>query len=264
LAAVGRAARISFVFAPTLAIVAGAAFAFTDPVVDATLTPNRAGAASSLRVVATGGSGSSSEAFPTSASIFVQRGFVVDLRAVAVRCSFAAANRQACPRASRVGIGSATVRASGIFIPGGSATFQPHIEAFLAPAPAGALAGVVLAISEARTGMRVTARGRLIRLASGPDGYELRLDNLGSAQPPQIPGVTVTLERLEFGLGAKRTITRTRRVKRGGRRVTVRSRTRVSLITNPSACDSAGWRATVKFRQAGSDVVRDMRAACRS
>jgi hypothetical protein len=245
-----------------LAALPVAATALTDPVVEAALTPNRAGAQSTLHVVATGGAASASDPFPTAASAFVQRGFVADLRAVRARCGTGQAAAFACPAASRAGRGSATAKASGFFLPGGSQTFTASMDAYLAPAPRGALAGFVLLVSEPKTKQRAVVHGRLLKLASGPFGYELRIDDLGNTRPPAIPGITVSLERLEFSLGARRTIQTLRTVRRNGRAVKVKRRERVSLITNPRTCPAEGWLARMQIKQGGGDVVRDVHAAC--
>jgi hypothetical protein len=185
----------------------------------------------------------------------VQRGFRLDPRSRARRCSPQQAQNFNCPQASRIGGGEAIVTASGALIPSGSQDFTASIDLFLAPPPQNrGLAGLVVAVEEPTTGQRGTATGRVVRRASGPYGYELRFDDLSGGQSPP-PGITIELKRLELRTGARRTVS----VGHGENR----HRITYNLITNPLTCDGS-WNghAALTFSD-GSSIERDLAAACR-
>ena len=81
--------------------------------------------------------------------------------------------------------------------------------------------------------------------------------------------MTFQLRTLSLDIGARRSVTRTTvkrvRVKRRGRRVTVRRRvTRTvyyDLLRNPATCAGA-WAMRVTLRIGGGDRVRDVRLPC--
>ena len=231
------------------------------PGVTVTLSPNTAGRSSTLVLSADGQADQVNGRIPRSAVISVQRGFRVDPRARAARCTSSQASSFSCPAASRIGTGQAIVTASGAFVPGGSQDFTASIELFLgAAAQRGDVAGVVVVVREPTTGQRGTGTGRIVRLASGPYGYELRFDRIPAQTPP--PGVTIRLKRLDLRAGARRTVTVRRTVRRGGRRRTVRRRVTYSLITNPTSCDGS-WNghAAVGFTD-GSSLEGDVTSPC--
>jgi len=229
-----------------------------EPEISFVADPARAGAQSTLRFDSRGGSAASGAATPDSITIALQRGFRVDLRGAAGRCSDEQA-REACPDAARVGRGEATIRAEGLVVPGGSQSFRASIEAFLAPARKDDLAGVVIEIREPQTSTFRSARGRLVTVPDGPYGHELIFSDFGAA-PTAPPGVTITLERLTLSVGARRTGTVTRRVR--GRRV--RRKVTRSLITNPRVCPPAGWAAQLRVVANGAETVRTVAAPCRA
>ena len=170
---------------------------------------------------------------PSTVSVLVQRGFKLEPKARARTCSDPAN----CPSASRIGAGRAVIEASGGFFPAGPQEFTAQLELFLAkPRRSGDRAGLVITYNEPQTGTSGALTGRVIRLASGPYGYELRVEGL-EATAPSFPGLTARLKSLEFSAGAKRTVTVRKRGKR--RRVTYH------LITNPSRCDGA-WENAVR------------------
>ncbi|HVE68683.1 MAG TPA: hypothetical protein VNB64_08905 [Solirubrobacteraceae bacterium] len=245
-----------------LAAGAGAATAQA-PGVSVQLQPDVAGRASSLVVAADGRARPVAGRVPSSAVLSVQRGFRVDPRSRAARCSSRQAQDFACPEASRIGSGQAVVTARGLLVPGGAQQFTASIALFIAPpVPSADVAGVVVAVSEPSTGRRATATGRIVRRARGPYGYELRFDRFPAAQPPP-PGVEIELERLDLRVGARRTVTVYRTIGSGTSRRRVRRRVVRSLIANPSACYGS-WtaRAALSFPD-GSSLQSDLSTPCR-
>jgi hypothetical protein len=231
--------------------IAGIAPAQT-PGLTITLDPNLAGRPSTLVIEADGQSGQSDGRVPKSAVLSVQRGFRLDPRARAARCSPQRAKDFNCPKASRIGGGEAVVTASGAIVPGGSQDFTAAIDLFLAPpARRNDLAAVVVYVHEPTTGTRGASTGRLVPRGSGPYGYELRFDRLGAGQSPP-PGVTIKLKHLELRVGARRVVTRAGR------------RTVHNLITNPAQCDGT-WdgHGAVTFTD-GSVSEAGLTVACRN
>lgn len=230
-------AAAAVVTAGSAAAVAQAPDAFT-----VTLTPDRADRGTVVDVVVDGarlGAVSGGPA-PTGARLAVQPGFRFDAGAVARRCT----DPQACPAASRVGSGTANATVGFL---GVTRAVAAEITAFLAgPVQAGDLAGVVVDVRVPGFDQRFTARGRVVQ---GAAGLELRFDDLaGGAQIPA--GITFRLDRLALRVGANRTVTvtrtRTRTVKRNGRTVRRKVRTRVKvrrdLLRTPRTCDGT-WTA---------------------
>jgi hypothetical protein len=212
------------------------------------LQPNVAGHGSRLMVDAHPDASRSNGQDVRSVVLSIARGFVVDPRARAARCGADQAKSFNCPAASKVGSGTAQGHATGAVVPGGRFDFTAQIEAFLAPPPQpGDVAGVVLQVSEPKSGQRGTITARLVPTTADPFGLELRIDNLGGASPAP-PGVTITIDRVTLVAGASRTVVRKRRVRRHGRRVTVRTRHRYDLITNPPSCSGAWpFRVTIGY-----------------
>jgi hypothetical protein len=189
-----------------------------------------------------GAVGSSAEA-PSSIVLAILRGFKIDVRSRAARCSDAAAQSFQCPVASRIGSGHAIVNARSFFLPAGGTNLTVSIAAFLArPAVRGHLASVVLLVNEPITGVRRVLRGRLVRLPSGPFGAELSIDVSGIAGTPA--GVTLSVRRFQMRVGARRTVRQVKFVRKrvrtpNGTRVRrkrVVRRRRYDLITNPRTC----------------------------
>lgn len=209
------------------------------------LVPNSAGAASKL-VVDVNGGGSASAPI-RGVHLLIARGFRIDGRAVAGRCTPAQAQRFACPASSRIGSGTASGHATGPLIPGGSYAFTADVDAYLAPPPQrGDVAGVVVRARERKSGQQGTATGRLVPLAHGRYGLELRFDDLARGAP-QLPGTTVTLDRIALSAGASRRVHRTRH----------------SLITNPPRCRAGGWPYELDVIFADHMTSRTGSAACR-
>jgi hypothetical protein len=234
--------------------IAGAALA-QSPDLAIRLDPNLVGRPSALVIEAEGQSGQTDGRMPKSIVLSVQRGFKLDPRARAARCSPRQARNFNCPEASRIGGGKAVVTASGAIIPGGSQDFTASIDLYLAPPQRNHdVAGLVVAIEEPTTGQRGTATGRLVRRGSGPYGYELRFEDLAGGQAPP-PGITIELKRLDLRAGARRSVA----VGQGEER----HRVTFSLITNPSTCDGT-WngRAVLRFSD-GSSLERGISSRCR-
>lgn len=229
------------------------------------LSPNVAGSASELRVQlgaeVLGQRDANEQA--RALSLFGTRGLKLDPRAVAARCTDSQADAFDCPPSSRVGDGSAQGRAEGAIVPGGGIDFTATIDIFLAPArQEGDLAGVVVLVREPQSGRRFSAKGRIIRVASGPFGSETRFEGLsGGNELP--PGVTVKLNRVELRVGARRTVRRRVTVRRGGRRVRVTKRFRYSFLTNPRTC-AGSWPYRLRVEYPGRNDDFDGNVACRT
>jgi hypothetical protein len=243
-------------------VCAGAATAQA-PGVSVQMQPNLTGRASSLVLVVDGQARQVNGRVPKSAVLSVQRGFRVDPRSRAARCSSRQAQSFACPEASRIGSGHAVVTARGLLVPGGAQDFTASIALFLSPpAPSTDVAGVVVTVSEPKTGQRGTATGRIVRRASGRYGYELRFDRFPTTQAPP-PGITVELKRLDLRAGARRTVTIYRTIGSGTTRRRVRRRVTYSLITNPLTCNGS-WTAHAALSfQDGSSLEGDLSTPCR-
>jgi hypothetical protein len=229
--------------------------AFAQPTLTVRLDPNLAGRPSALVLEAEGEQTQGDSRTPKSAILSVQRGFKLDPRSRAARCSQQQAEDFNCPPASRIGAGTAVVTARGAILPGGSQDFTAQIRVFLAPRQRpNHVAGLAVSVQEPTTGTRGTSSGRIVPKGSGPYGYEIRFENLsGGAAPP--PGITIELKRLELRVAAHRSVL----VGRGKNR----HRVIYSLITNPPTCDGT-WngRAELTFTD-GSSVARATSVRCR-
>jgi hypothetical protein len=232
-----------------------ASTALAQPTVTVRLDPNLTGRPSALLVEAEGEQTQGDNRVPKSAILSVQRGFKLDPRSRAARCSAQQAENFNCPPASRIGAGTADVTARGAILPGGSQDFTAQIGLFLAPPPRpNDVAGLVVSVQEPTTGTRGTSTGRIVRRGSGPYGYQIRFENLsGGAAPP--PGITIELKRLELRVAAHRSVL----VGKGKNR----HRVTYSLITNPPNCDGT-WNghAELTFTD-GSSVARPTSVRCR-
>jgi hypothetical protein len=221
------------------------------------LEPSVAGKQSRLEADLTPQQQSGQQQQPRSVVVAIARGFRIDTRSRARRCSSEEAKRFECSERSRIARGWAEVTASGIFFPGGSQDYVVSLAGFLAPrVQRGDLAGVVMQASEPKTGLRGTSRGRIVRVPTGVFGLELRLDDLGLGRPPP-PGVTIRLKRAHLAVAAFRRVRRVRRIR--GRRVV--RRVRYSLIRNPLRC-SGSWPYEVRLVYPGSERVVSGSVAC--
>lgn len=255
--------RITITATAALILVLAASAHAQDPAISGGLTPNTPGAGSTVHVAVGGTAPELAGALPDSISLGVQRGFKLDLRAVAARCTGAAVTSGQCPASSRIGTGQAIVHAGGFV----NQDIPATLDIFLAgPVQAGDLASAIVVISGA--GLSRAVRTRLLAPATGPIGYELRLEGIAGAVPA-VPGVTLTLSSLTLDLGARRKVTKTTtkrvRVTRKGKRVTVRRKVKrrvtYNLVTNPKTCPGA-WGVRLTVRVSGVDRVRDIAVAC--
>jgi hypothetical protein len=255
--------RITLTTAAALVLLTAAAARAQDTTISGALTPNTPSAGSRVHVEVGGAAPELAGALPESVALGIQRGFAVDVRAVATRCTGAATTSGACPAASRIGVGHAVVHASGLV----NQDIPAVIDVFLAdPVQSGDVASAVVVISGA--GLSRAVRTRLLAPATGPIGYELRLEGIASAVPA-VPGVSLSLRSLSLDIGARRKVTKTTtkrvRVTRNGKRVTVKRKVKrrvtYNLLRNPKTCSGA-WAVRLTVRVAGTDRVRDVSVAC--
>ena len=222
-----------------------------------TLSPAVAGKASRLSLEASGQAVSSGQQSARAVSLLIARGFRVDPRARAARCSDEERRRLVCPAASRIGTG--TAEGEGTFLLQ-RFPFRATFDVFLAEkTERGDVAGIALTVREEQSGRSGSARGRLFRVGDPTFGYELRFDSLATSQAP--PGATAQLKRLALTIGAQRTVRRKRTVRRGGKRRCVVRKRRYNLIRNPRAC-AGSWPFRVRATFQGSETVRDGSVAC--
>ena len=246
-----------------LVFALGASAHAQETTISATLTPNTPGKGSRLHAEVTGGVADLAGGLPESVSLGLQRGFVLDPRAVRVRCAGAALTTGACPAASRIGSGNVLVHTRGFV----NVDVPATLDAFLANRlVAGDVASAVLVVRVA--GQARAVRARLLAPATGAIGAELRIEGLAGAVPA-FPGLTYELRSLVLDVGARRTVTKTVikrvRVTRDGKRVTVRRKVRrkvtYNLLRNPRTCTTA-WGVRLTMRLAGSDRVKDIGIPC--
>lgn len=205
----------------------------------ARFSPDRAGAPSGMTVSFTARGG---DRPPDAFSVTTPDGLRLDPRAVATRCSDAAAADGACPAASRIGSGE--VQAATIL---GTFTFRG--SAFLGVPRSGEHASVWLALEGFSGAVRASVR-------RAGDAYVLRLADLvgerpggGSAIPPGAVRQVSGTFRVE---ARSRTVLRTRRVRVRGKRRTRRVRTTHHLLRNPATCPAGGWRGRVEITTGGA------------
>jgi hypothetical protein len=246
--------------AATAACLPGAASAQSPPTLQ--LDPNVAGLGTHVALDGRpGDTGSSGSANVRSVVLAAAQGFSLDPRARAARCDAAQAKAFKCPPASRIGAGQVDGHASGPFLPVGGYAFTAGVKVFLAPPPqAGDVAGVVMEVSEPQTGQRGSVTGRVVRTTEAPFGLELRFDDLDKVIP-SFPDVTLSVDRVQLRAGAHRTVVRQRKVRRHGRRVTIRRRHRYDLLTNPPTCSGA-WPFRLTIVYADRQDVRDAAVGC--
>jgi hypothetical protein len=251
-----------FVTAVLVLGLAGSAQA-QDTTISASLNPATPAAGSTLHVAFSGTAPELGGTLPEAIGIGVQRGFVIDLAAVARRCPASAATTGNCPAASRIGGGTALVHTSGLFTADLTATMDLYLGE---RAAAGDLASVILRVTVGTVTRGVSAR--LQALPSGPFGYQLVATGFASAVP-SFPGVNIELRSLTFDLGAARnvrtTVIKRKRVTRNGKRVTIKRKVkktvRHNLIKTPKTC-SGTWSARVVVRVAGTNRTRDLAVPC--
>jgi hypothetical protein len=255
--------RFTITTAAALILMLAASARAQDATITGGLTPNTPGAGARVHVDVSGTAPELAGSLPESIALGVQRGFALDVRAVAASCTGPALTSGACPAGSRIGSGQALVHTTGLL----NQDIPATLDVFLAdPVQPGDVASAVVVISGA--GLSRAVRTRLLAPATGPIGYELRLEGIADAVPA-IPGVTLALRSLSLDIGARRRVTKTStkrvRVTRNGRRVTVRRKVKrrvtYDLLRNPKTC-SGTWAVRLTVRVAGADRVRDIGVPC--
>ncbi|HEX8065782.1 MAG TPA: hypothetical protein VF520_04555 [Thermoleophilaceae bacterium] len=201
----------------------------------------------------------------TSFVVAAQRGTKLDPKAVAELCSDARATAVDCPGKSKVGSGKVYITASNAFT---TVPLTVDLELFLAaPKQSGDLRSVVVQFKEPQSGQQGILRGRLVPLASGPFGYELRFDDMSAAsKPPEGSNVTIRVERLTSEVGAFRYERKKayKTVKKNGVKKRVKYYRKIphNLITNPKTCDGA-WEYQIRIGYPGGrESVRDASTPC--
>jgi hypothetical protein len=244
---------------PLAFAIAGVAYAQSGANATVTVAPNVVGKGSTFHVSASGDFVSSGNQLPQSIALFAARGFRVDPRSRAARCTSVQASSYSCPSASRVGSGTVSGHASLASLPGASQPFTATIDAFLAPRQQrGDIAGVVIQIKEPNSGFRTTATGRIFKLATGPFGIELLFPVQAAGPAPA--GVTIHVDRVELGAGAHRSVRKRVRTHSGRRRY---RRVRYDLIVNPRTCAGA-WAYRLQAQYADHAQTQDGSVACRA
>jgi hypothetical protein len=238
----------------TSLVLAGTASAANAPTLTATVTPNKAGAASGFSIAIPGPLPSG---IPSQLVFTAQNGFTSDgVKAVTATCTLAQAQGNMCPAGSDVGTGSAGTNILG--------TLNFTLAAG-APQQAGDIATVYLIGQLA--GATIALPGRLMSAPGG--GLELSV-----AFPPlPIPGLSLTsLQLTAKGTNTVTTYTK-KKVKVGhGKKkrtkiVKVPHKTTYSVLRNPSTCPSTGmWTGSVSATYAAptGTVTLPFTAACTS
>jgi hypothetical protein len=162
-------------------------------------------------------------------NVDIARGFEFSPRAAAGRCRVSQARSATCPSNSRIGGGTGELSVQGQSL----SRTQLRIEiAFYVTRPQrrGDIVGLVLAAREPKSGVSFALLGRLVRVARGPYGLELRFAHTASELPP---GFQVQLDHVHVEFGTQRTVRR-----RQGQKL---MRLTYHLLTNPGSCHGHGW-----------------------
>jgi hypothetical protein len=222
------------------------------------LVPAGAGQPSRLEVDADPRTGGTEREAPQAVTIAIARGLRIDTRSRARLCSDAQARDQACPEESRIGRGHVEVTVSGYLMPGGSLDVISSLDAFLArPSQPGDIAAVVLQVKELVSEQQSFVRGRIVPVARGRFGTELRFDELPGGRAPEGGSVTSEVKRLRLMVRASRRANVVRRVRR--RRV-VRN-VRLHLLRNPRTCRGS-WPYELRVRFPSREERRPGAIAC--
>lgn len=225
------------------------------------MTPDTAGAGSTLAVNFNGPSLGAPSGVPQTLVLELQHGFKLNASAVADPCTAAQALQHACPAASQVGTGSATVLLSALPLP--PMTINATITAYFGqPLQRGDVGSIIAVLVGG--GQTVQVAGRLMQLSSGPYGVELAFDSLPTFTPP--PGFTATVQQLAITSGAFRTIIEHRRVRVRVSKHRTRLRTKrvpvhVSLLTNPPKCGGS-WAGRLAAQYSSGLFTADASLAC--
>jgi hypothetical protein len=238
-------------FALTSLVLAGTAAASSAPTVTATLTPNKAGAASALSVSVAGPLPSG---VPTQLVLTAQKGVTSDgVKAVTAICTPAQAMANQCPAGSVVGSGSAGTNF------GVSLGFTLAVGA---KQQASDIATVFLIGKVGTT--KFALPGRLFMPAGG--GLELLATGF-----PQIPFISLTSLQLSAkGTNTATTYTKKKITTGTGKKkktkiVKVAHKTTYSVLRNPSTCPSTGtWSGTVQATYSTGPINLPFTVACTS
>jgi len=162
-------------------------------------------------------------------NVDIARGYKFDPRAVRETCTLDQARASSCPAASKIGAGSGQVT---VFPPSGPPQeLALGIKFFLtAPQQPHDLSGLVLAAHEPTSGLTFNLIGRMVRVAHGRYGLELRFEDTSAELPSNI---NVQLHRVNVRFGTQRSTT----VGAGKHR----RRVTYHLLTNPPTCGKRGW-----------------------
>jgi hypothetical protein len=182
----------------------------------ATATPNASGKASRLHWAIDGNMAPVNGLIPSSLKFSAPRGFTLNPKAVAKRCTSLQAKLDECPRRSRIGSAVMTIHVDK---PSGPRDLPIKIKLYLGRKN-NLLAVAFLA------GVRVVPGS-----ISGLNGITVTFDPLPT--PPAIPQVSYRFLGVSLNLGTHRSVIR----RMHGRR----KRIRIDLVQNPRECASGGW-----------------------
>lgn len=241
--------RLLGALALTPMVLAATAGAASGPTATATVTPNKAGAASGFSVSISGASG-----VPSQLAFIAQNGFTSDgTKAVSALCTSAQAKSNTCPSGSVIGSGSAGTNALGTlsFTLAAGAKSQPSD-----------IASVYLITN--LKGANLALTGRLFVPPGG--GLELLLTGF-----PAFPGLSLTSVQLQakgthtVTTYTKKKVTTGKGSNKKTKTVKVAHKTTYSLLKNPSTCPSSGsWTGSVEATYSGQQTTLPFTAACTS
>jgi hypothetical protein len=212
----------------------------------ATATPNTTGTPTVLHTEFDASQPPVSGRFPERTVLSLQRGFRLDLKAVARRCPRSQAQSDAqgegCPARSRIGSALVVAEAFG-------AEYRVPIELYLAKRRSRAeVAGVVVVATV--NGSRQAAMGRIVRAAADPYGLAVILPAPGGGD---LSGLPITFKSFSADIGGNaKGRPLSRRVKRR----------RHHFLRTPQTC-AGMWASSAAFTFAdGSTATVDTPIAC--
>jgi hypothetical protein len=207
--------------------------------------PATAGAPSSLRVSASFDQPAGAEL--QDYNVDIARGFIVDPRAAAERCTPRQARSTSCPASSRIGGGTGQVSVGST---SHTRVSVPITFYLMRPQRPGDIAGLVLAVRQGGIGFALL--GRLVHVRHGIYGLELRFANTARELPA---GIQVQLRRVHVGFGTQRT------VRLGHGKAT---KVTYHLLKNPSSCPCGGWPFLLTVGYSTGNERYTGRAACKA
>lgn len=240
-------------FALTSMVLAGTAAAASAPTLTATVTPNKAGAATGFSISIPG---PLPAGVPSTLSFTAQSGFTTDgVKAVSTLCTLTQAQGDACPAGSVIGSGSAGTNIVGTL------NFTLAVGA-----PQGGDIATVFLIGKL-LGATIALPGAL----STPAGGGLQL--VVSGFPTTVPGLSLTSLQLSakgtntVTTYTKKKVTTGKGKKKKTKTVKVAHKTVYSVLRNPTTCPSTGmWTGSVSATYAAptGTVTLPFTAACTS